>query len=114
MKRDMGLIRALLLAVEASEGERVLPGDVPGYAAAAVAYHMRLAIEAGLARGSCSGEFCLLHALTWEGHELLDAVRATGTWHTVLRLAREAGVDLTLDTLKTLAARAAAQLLGDA
>lgn len=114
MRRDLGLIRAILLAVEASEGERVLAGDVPGYTESDVIYHMRLAIEAGLVHGQCKPDFCQLARLTWAGHELLDAVRAKTVWHATLKRAREAGVELTLDSLKAVAVKVTLELLGAA
>jgi hypothetical protein len=87
MKRDMDLIRAILLSVEEHEDGRA-PRDltVDGYSAEQIGYHNYLIGDAGLAktadvttRGS-SGPMALVIHLTWAGHEFLDAARDDTVW----------------------------------
>lgn len=116
MKRDLHLIREILLAVEACESaaQRVTPDSLPGRDGELVAYHLGLAIEAGLVRGHCSGDrkLCLAQSLTWEGHELLDRMRGPALWNAIVRTAREKGLELTVDVVKAIAGKLAMQMLG--
>lgn len=86
MKRDMELIRRILLAVENDElsstnyHERVLPG-VPEDVYFS---HVRLLDEAGLLKaiGMKGDNYALYYPdrLTWEGHEFLDSIRNETVW----------------------------------
>jgi hypothetical protein len=87
MKRDMDLIRAILLSVEEQDVGRA-PRDltIDGYNAEQISYHNYLIGDAGLAktvdvttRGS-SGPSALVVHLTWAGHEFLDAARDDTIW----------------------------------
>jgi Hypothetical protein (DUF2513) len=87
MKRNMDLIRELLLRLESlpmRTGEVMLfsPGDkeiaIPGYSDDKITYHLSLLREGGLIE--CPGSQPLdgsvtFRSLTWHGHDLLDAVR---------------------------------------
>ena len=85
MKRDMDLIREILLALESDQqvGNEQL---IEGYSGAEVNYHAGLLIEAGLADGLGTGYMksdyrtFLLKRLTWEGHEFLEKARDPGRW----------------------------------
>jgi hypothetical protein len=113
----MHLIREILLAVEACESgvQRIGPRDLPGHDEQAVAYHLGLAIQAGLVSGSCAGgdppAYCMARSLTWEGHDLLDAMRGPTLWNAVVKTAREKGLELTVDVVKAIAKQAATRLL---
>lgn len=87
MKRDMDLVRAILLAVEAHE-RGFAPSDlrIEGYTHEQIAYHAFIMDEAGLVaasddinRGSRSPE-ATVRRLTWKGHEFLDAARPPDRW----------------------------------
>ena len=86
MKRDMDLIRAMLLAVEADPHGFVSVLKIPGYTQEQIGYHACLLGEAGLAHivditadGSNSPE-AIVTSLTWAGHEFLDAARENTIW----------------------------------
>ncbi|NQE51859.1 DUF2513 domain-containing protein [Herbaspirillum rubrisubalbicans] len=112
-KRDMDLIRELLLKLEAWQME---PGDVfsinpddpeiavDGYSGAEIEYHLALLREKGFI--NCPGSqpmFGITYAgLTWEGHDFLDAVRNPEIWSKTKDGARAAG-GFTIDLLKDLA-----------
>jgi hypothetical protein len=78
MKRDMNLIRLLLLE---TEGEEPKP-DLSPYSGEQRVYHSALLIEAGLIDGQIIPNAIGLPArtvslrLTWSGHEFLDATRS--------------------------------------
>jgi len=82
MKRDMDLIRLLLLSFEAgTESE-----ELKRYDANAQVYHMVLLKDAGMIdavirndeRGIPNGAIFL--RMTWAGHEFLDSVRDSDIW----------------------------------
>lgn len=88
MKRDMDLVRDLLLKIEGHPGlNRVAqyqfgPGDI-GITEenhTAVAFHLDLMIEAGLVQGNSAMRMPIVSGLTWQGHEFLDAIRDDGIW----------------------------------
>ena len=88
MKRDMDLIRAILLLVEVeSSGYAPQNLEVEGYTQEEIGYHISLLGEAGLAVvhdvtdfGSKSPTGKIIR-LTWAGHEFLDAARERTTWN---------------------------------
>lgn len=113
MKRDMDLIRELLLKLEAlpmREGGIVtISSDadeiaVPGYNSAQIDYHLgqiRLAgfINDGGARPMSGIGF---HCLTWTGHDFLNSVRDPRIWEKTKKGAEAAG-GFTVELLKDLA-----------
>lgn len=86
MKRDMELIRLLLLEVEQGEA----PPELAEYQEADMLYHYALMVDAGLIVASLLPEFGIpesvsVHRLTWTGHDFLDATRDSKLW----KLAKE-------------------------
>jgi hypothetical protein len=85
MKRDMELIRTMLLAVESYEpGDDALTFD--GYSDEQVGFHGYLLGEAGLAEvmdSTTLGDpvpMAEIRHLTWQGYEFLDAARDDTVW----------------------------------
>ena len=113
MKRDMDLIRLLLLKVEGEEQP-----ELTGYTEDQRTYHLALLIEAGLVDGSVSfdasgfPDAVQTTKLTWEGHEFLDAARNDAIWRKALEKAKVAGATVSIAILKQLLARAAKDCLG--
>ncbi len=107
MKRDMELIRTILLKVEADprfDGS-VNPTDaatlsITDYSNAEVIYHLVMLVEAGFLDGNTkmrSMGNVPIFKLTWAGHEFLDNVRDPEVWHkTKARVAATAGVALSV------------------
>ena len=84
------------------------PEEIDGRDAELVSYHVQILMEAGLVVGECSKTtgrplHCTAHRLTWEGHELLDRVRSHAAWNKIKGVAREKGLDMTLDVIKAAA-----------
>ncbi len=84
MKRDLDLIRTILLQVEEKD-RRFSPEEVEGHSLEKVDYHLVLLLEAGLIGGSkFSNGFVsssvLVTQLTWSGHDFLDAARNKSIW----------------------------------
>ena len=89
MKRDMDLIRAMLLKVEADpHGFAPVRIEIPNHSQEEVQYHAFLLGEAGLAQvtdvtaNGSDSPAALIVRLTWQGHEFLDAAREDDSWKT--------------------------------
>jgi hypothetical protein len=105
MKRDMELIRGMLLQLE---GEEPKP-ELTKWTEEQKAYHAALLVEAGLANGSAIENYYQkerraveLHRLTWVGHEFLDAARDDTRWKKALGIIAKAGGSVTLPILKQM------------
>ena len=118
MKRDWDLIRTILEQVESlPDTDSVLsPSGDEDHTAEEEAYQYQLLIDAGLAKGvifeSSGGPLHgQLFSLTWQGHELLDAIRNDTIWNDVKKTAKQKGLGLTFDLIGTLAKSAILGLL---
>lgn len=106
MKRDMDLIRQILLELEEApytggwanlEIEKGLDDDV-------YAYHVQLLHEAGLIEAqdlsTLDGVAWKPKRLTWEGHEFLEAARESSRWEKAKDVMQKEGGGLVLSVLK--------------
>jgi len=123
MKRNMDLIRELLLKLE---GMPIAPGAVmhlrsyddemkmSGYEDAEVEYHLNLIVEAGLidTGGLRAMEGIGFRALTWAGHDFVDSIRNPEVWAKTKQGALAAG-GFTMDLLKDLAKGLLKKLIED-
>jgi hypothetical protein len=107
MKRDLELIRKMVLEIEAApSGWPAL--KIEGYTDAQVGYHAYLLINAGLAMGkdlSTLGNLSpegFINTLTWAGHEFADAVRDETRWRKALGVVQEKGGTVTIGVLTQL------------
>ena len=106
MKRDMELVRKILINLESDEEAGSLVGNE--YTEQQVGYHCWLIIDAGLAEGSdvsCNdglGSQGLLYGLNWAGHEFLDASRDPKRWSRAMEMVKEAGGAVTFAGIKAL------------
>jgi hypothetical protein len=106
MKRDWELIRTILARVEDSPDlvTRLFADRFPEWPEQAVNYHLWLLIQSGLVTGKCNadepraGFVCYGVALTWAGHEFLDAVRSDTAWNRIKTLLAEK-VDLSCEAI---------------
>jgi hypothetical protein len=107
MKRDMDLIRSILIKVESCEdpsGLQRMPA-VEGHDGAEVSYHMTLLHEAGLVRalvldsqGAPYPDFLQIN-LTWGGQDFLDAARDNSVWNKAKDSILKPGASFTFDLL---------------
>lgn len=113
MRRDMDLIRELMLKLESmprkpgvleelsgGEGEMVFEG----YSPEEVDYHLSLILDAGLlvTHGSLMSGAVLFDRLSWAGHDFVDSIRSPEVWVKTKRGAEAAG-GFTVELLKDLA-----------
>jgi len=111
MERDWTLIKAILASLEEKRADEVLrPDDIEGYSRDTVCYHLLLLDEAGLIKAVCQKErsgaipFCVGCRLTWEGHELLDAMRSSNLWHRLKDRLSDAGINISFTAIKAVIA----------
>lgn len=112
MKRDIGLIRELLLRLEPLSGPHawrmIHPTDpaiqVEGYTPDEIEYHLQMLVDQGLIEEPRSGpmEGIMFKKLTWEGHDYLDAVRDSKVWSKTKEATEKVG-SWTFETVKELA-----------
>ena len=104
MKRDMDLVRQILLDIEESDEWRPSALPIEGVDDEVVSYHVQLLAQAGLIEAieKTTLSTLLWHpkTLTWEGHEFLDAARDNTRWNNAKKQALEIGGTLTFEALK--------------
>ncbi|WP_405103037.1 DUF2513 domain-containing protein [Oceanobacillus sp. FSL H7-0719] len=84
MKRDMELVREILLSIEESDNRKEL--DIPKeWDREVVAYHLKILDQANFVENKTkwAGDnvFWLYASLTWDGHEFLDSIKNDNVWH---------------------------------
>lgn len=87
VKRDMDLVREVLIEIETEhglDGTQFARFVLANRDADEVGYTVGLLINAGFVTGGSGrrphGEAPLVSGLTWEGHELLDNIRDPSVW----------------------------------
>jgi hypothetical protein len=111
MKRDMDLIRAILMKVadyEKSEYPGVI--EVPEIPTEKMIYHVAMLNEAGLLRGQAVYDdedpeldaYYVNNRITWQGQDFFNSVKDNEVWKLTKAGAEKAG-SWTFDTIKTLA-----------
>ena len=111
MKRDLDLVRQLLLQIEG------LPAGPPAqYRASEIEdpvllAHFELVLASGLVNGKISrsqssrGDVISILGLTWEGHEWIEMVRSQSVWNETKSLLLDSGGALTYELTKAAATR---------
>src|SRR5579862_9015086 len=88
MKRDMDLVRTILMRIE-SNSSGSLPDNfgIQGYRPEQVGYHAHIMMQKGLIEAEditnfeSDGPEIVPTNLTWKGHEFLDLARDQGRWN---------------------------------
>lgn len=105
MRRDMDIVRSILLAVSDASGP---VKEVEGIPRSDFAFHAQILEEAGfvaaaiMSTGKMPATEALIWRLTWAGHDFADAVRSPEVWAKTKKGVEEAG-GFTVDLLKDLA-----------
>lgn len=120
MKRDLNLIRAILLAVEACETSVMpLTPAIEGYSKEQIVYHIHLMTEENLLdaiplktmASVLPIEFGEIR-LTSRGHDFLDNARNDTVWKKVLAEAESKGMSTTVFVINALLSKAAQKYAG--
>lgn len=119
MKRDLDLIRALLVEFEGLPLDGAVSARevaVEPWSSDQIIYHCFLMQQSALidARDASTmgGKNILVLSLTSAGHDYLDAVRSDTIWNKVKSQAAAQGLSFTLDMAKTMAVFYGKQILG--
>jgi exonuclease V gamma subunit len=107
MKRDIDLIREILLALEdAPEFDAPLNLTIDGYDENEINYHAYLLDQAGLIKAFnfSADESSIWKAshLTWSGHEFLAAAKDDTRWKKTKAIVAKHGGNATFEVIKTL------------
>ena len=110
MKRDMDLIREILLKVEELYVDTAIYDlTIDGYDMATVAYHCKLLHNAGYIfdykAQYASNEIYTFSvgALTWTGNEYLEKIRDNSRWGKIKNTLIQKGLPFTIDMVKSVA-----------
>lgn len=115
MKRDMDLVRKILLAVEDSDEEDLRNRwlEVDGFDRIMVARHVEIMAEANLvdalvARADNSpAQAARVYKLTWAGYDFLDAIRNESTWSKTKQFVKEKLGSASFEIVKAVAVKIA-------
>jgi hypothetical protein len=105
MKRDMNLIRAVLIEAEKLPDDDAMHDiSVEGFTDAEISNHVRLCDEAGFVDAydlsTLDGVCWKPIRLTYEGHEFLDGIRSDTVWEKAKALTLKSTGTLTVEGLK--------------
>lgn len=115
MKRNMDLIRLLLLR---SEGDQDAAAECTKFTVEELGYHVQLLIDAGLVEGMVARDSngaiigAVVSRLTWSGHEFVQTMRDNTLWKKAKEHFLKPGVSWSFDLLKEWAKHELKQKLG--
>ncbi|EKF36684.1 DUF2513 domain-containing protein [Bacillus xiamenensis] len=117
MKRDMNLIREILIKLEEHENPNVwLSIEIENEDPVKVSYHIKLLSEARMLEGKDLGidqYFCWkARSLTYQGHELLDSMRDGTVFKRVKNHFGEKFNSVPLEVIKQMALKFTLESLG--
>ncbi len=119
MKRDLDLIRKLLLALEEKPGpEAVDTLKIQGYDDLTIKHHLLLLAQAKLIdyepEQTKTGRVIRVLGFnpSWQGYEFLDAVRDDTIWSKIKSEISDKAVSVPFEVLKSLALRIATGVIG--
>ena len=110
MKRDMDLVRLILLEIEDKyRSTAIYDLAIDGYDTEMVAYHCKILYEAGLISDYkaqyADNEIYVfgVGSLTWNGNDFLEKIRDDSQWKKVKETITKKGLPLVVDTIKSVA-----------
>lgn len=121
MKRDMDLVRNILLAMEAEpSGNFVGRLQLEGYTSDQIGFHVIIMMQAGLIEGidvtthNSFGPEARPTQITWAGYDFLDACRDEDRWTKAKEIFNRAGgvtFDVAKEVLTSLMIKGVTQIL---
>ncbi|MGE6184604.1 DUF2513 domain-containing protein [Aeromonas media] len=123
MRRDWEVVRKMLTKIEAMDSST-------GYLSLRdfgadsleekyrISGHMKLMMDKGLVEGTINSRLGVqandfsARALTWEGHEFLDAIRSDSVWTRTKEAFADKGIEMTFELVKSVAIGVTAKMLG--
>ena len=119
MKRNLDLVRKILLAIEKDEdaiGQGWINLRIDGHSQKEISYHVELLNEAGLIEAtdlssSINYRWCPVR-LTWYGHEFLDSARDEDVWKQAKDKLAKKTKNFSFELLKTILIELTKESLG--
>jgi hypothetical protein len=117
MKRDMELIRELLLAIESDCKEdgllscQLTPENTWEHRES-ICYNLKLMRDAGFIEAEQLMPDIFIKRMTWEGHEFLDSARNESIWKETMSLVQEKGGSVAIGVLTQLLSSVTKQHFG--
>ena len=111
MKRDLDLVRQLLLQIEALPAGPPVQYRTSEIEDPVLLAHFELVLAAGLVNGKIArsqgarGDVISIAGLTWEGHEWIEMVRDQSLWHETKSTLLDGAGALTYELTKVVAGR---------
>jgi hypothetical protein len=107
MKRDMDLIRQILLRIEEKPYDMgFFDVEVEGHTESDISYHVMLLAQAGYIQAqnlsTGGGPSWKPISLTWQGHEFLEAAKNTNIWNKAKSLLKDKTGGVVFEILKQL------------
>jgi hypothetical protein len=119
MKRDLELIRQLMLAIELKDTRFSTESiEIDGYDSSQINYHLQLLVEAELAVGKVLNYLgnerstIVIEKLSWEGCNFLDDARNESVWQKTMEIVKDKGGSVSVGVLIQLLASVSKQLVG--
>jgi Hypothetical protein (DUF2513) len=119
MKRDLELIRQLMLAIKLKDTRFSTESiEIDGYDSSQINYHLQLLVEAELAVGKVLNYLgserptIVIEKLSWEGCNFLDDARNESVWQKTMEIVKDKGGSVSVGVLIQLLASVAKQLVG--
>ena len=107
MKRDMDLIRLILLEVEKSEEDEIENIQIQGYSEKDIMFNAKLMYENDLISDYKTDilDNYYIGQLTWNGSDYLDKVRDDSNWKKIKDVIKEKAFPFTFDIVKSVATK---------
>ena len=107
MKRNLELVRKILLAIERSEQTQgTLSIEIDGFDPETVSYQVKLLAEARLIEANDLSTMYQFEwkprSLTWAGHEFLDAARNDTVWNKTMTKLKDQATTVPFEVLKAV------------
>lgn len=105
MKRDMDLIRLILLEIENSEDEEIENLTIKGYSTKEILYNAKLLEQNNMieyCKEDIIGNY-YIGSMTWDGNDFLDKVRDNSNWKKTKDVIKEKALPFTFDIVKSVA-----------
>ena len=105
MKRDMDLIRLILLEIEKAEENEVENMNIDGYSKEDVVFNAKLLKQYNMIEKfeeDVLGNY-YIGSLTWGGSDYLDSIRDNSKWKRIKSVIKEKALPFTFDIVKSVA-----------
>jgi len=112
MKRDMDLVRKILLKIEEAPtyDHPIRDLTIESYSNSEINYHVKILSQSGMIelfgepiKPKIANTLYIPSELTWTGHEFLDSIRNKSLWEKVKQRIKDGGGSFTIDIIKALA-----------